>query len=313
MIAMSPDDQRRLDTFRRFQSGIEGKGLSPNAMNFLENRYANRIGYTRPISPPTMARTQGPEFLPRPVSNMQDFNRRMRDRLSLLNPDLSQGSAVQQQAQQQAVAQGGAGGANAITTPAPTRGYVEPGRPDMRMGLPTPPVMPISGRLNRGGMYSNPQPAPQPQPMPPLQPQPMPQPMPTPMPPQRGGFPGYGGGFPSFGGGFGGGFPRFGGGFGGGFPNFGGGFGGGMPSYGGGFGGGMPSYGGGFGGGFPRFGGGFGGFGGFGGGMPSYGGGFGGFNPVPPMMRQPSMMGMSGVGGHSRMGLGSIPPFAMQY
>ena len=68
-----------------------------------------------------------------------------------------------------------------------------------------------------------------------------------------------------------------------------------------------------FGGGFPRFGGGFGGFGGFGGGMPSYGGGFGGFNPVPPMMRQPSMMGMSGVGGHSRMGLGSIPPFAMQY
>lgn len=269
--------------------------------------------------------------MPRPVSNMQDFNRRMRDRLSLLNPDFSQGSAVQQQAQQQAVAQSGTGGANAITTLAPTRGYVEPGRPDMRMGLPTPPVMPLRGGrtgdpfvgvpshpmtrppgmggmggrggfnrgINPGGMYSNPQPAPQPQPMPPLQPQPMPQPMPTPMPPQRGGFPGYGGAFPGFGGGFGGGFPRFGGGFGGGFPNFGGGFGGGMPFYGGGFGGG-----------FPRFGG---GFGGFGGGMPSYGGGFGGFNPVPPMMRQPSMMGMSGVGGHSRMGLGSIPPFAMQY
>ena len=83
------------------------------------------------------------------------------------------GLAAQQQAQQQAVAQSGTGGANAITTPAPTRGYVEPGRPDMRMGLPTPPVMPISGRLNRGGMHSNPQPVPQPQPM----------------PPQRGGFP----------------------------------------------------------------------------------------------------------------------------
>lgn len=154
-----------------------------------------------------------------------------------------------------------------------------------------------------------PMPAPPPKPLPPLRSQPMPTPMPTPMPPQRGGF---GGGF----GGFGGGMPPQRGGFGG--------FGGGMPGYGGGFGGGMPSYGGGFGGfggGMPPQRGGFGGFGGgmpgygggFGGGMPNYGGGFGGFNPVPPMMRQPSMMGMSGVGGHSRMGIGSMPPFGMQY
>ena len=90
-----------------------------------------------------------------PVTNMQDFNRRAMDRIRLLNPGMfgqpAQGSAGQrladqQRAQQQAVAQGGSGGANAITTPTP----------EMEQTATTqgPETMPI-GQSNFSGNFKN--------------------------------------------------------------------------------------------------------------------------------------------------------------
>ena len=63
-----------VEKFKRFQEDIQGKGLSDSAMRFLEDTYADRIGYRLPTPQP--------------------------------NP----------------------------------RGYVEPGRSDLRMGRPTPTI-----------------------------------------------------------------------------------------------------------------------------------------------------------------------------
>ena len=250
-----------VEKFKRFQEDIQGKGLSDNAMRFLEDTYADRIGYRLPTLQP--------------------------------NP----------------------------------RGYVEPGRSDLRMGRPTPTTMPLRVEKQvdtptppqEGGvgfftdadgneMYQPPMPeAPpgmsqimvMPEPIPADQARP-----PIPSAP-RGGLGSFFGRMPP------GGFmrqpfrpppPFMSGGFGGFRPQP-------MPFMGGGFGGGMPNYGGGFGGfggygGFrpqpmPFMGGGYGGFGGFRP-QPSFGyGGFGGFRPQPSFGYGRGFGGFGGFGGQA--------------
>ena len=90
----------------------------------------------------TPAPTRGYVEPGRPVySNMQDFNRRAMEQIF---GQPAQRLADQQRAQQQAVAQGGSGGANAITTSAPTPTSL----PEMRLltdAMARPRPMPFIG------------------------------------------------------------------------------------------------------------------------------------------------------------------------
>jgi len=177
----------------------------------IDPRFAGIFSQLRPeVFSQILRATPAPIPPPRPVSNMQDFNRRAMDQIRLLNPGMfgqpAQGLAGQQRLQEQGQAQGQLSdfiesggqqrGANAITTPAPT--------PPEQGGF-RPQPMPFMG----GGFGG-------------FRPQPMPFMgggfggfVPQPSPFMGGGFGGFGGfrpqPMPFMGGGYGGGFGGFGG------------------------------------------------------------------------------------------------------
>ena len=252
----------------------------------IDPRFAGIFSQLRPeVFSQILRTTPAPMPPPRPVSNMQDFNRRAMDQIRLLNPGMfgqpPQGLAGQQRLQEQGQAQGqlldfieSGGqqrGANAITTPAPTPpeqggvGFFTDADGNEMYQPPMPEAPP-------GGMQLM------------VMPDPIPADQARPSLPSipRGGFRPQP--MPFMGGGFGGFRPQP-------MPFMGGGFGGIVP---------QPS---------PFMGGGFGGFGGFrpqptpfmGGGYGGgFGGGFGGFRPQPmPFMgggfgqpMQPMQQGM---------------------
>ena len=118
--------------------GIYGGGIGAFNRGQFFGGESGRRGTPAPIIPSP------------PVSNDSSRFTRFDDQIRLLNPGMfgqpAQRLADQQRAQQQAVAQGGSGGANAITTPAP----------EMEQTATTqgPETMPI-GQSNFSGNFKN--------------------------------------------------------------------------------------------------------------------------------------------------------------